>query len=80
MLELGHNVSLIHNNFFLFIFEDEFLINDLHGIELSIFLKPAKKNLRKSSCADTLENIKRVQRNSILFDFKDGLESYLCSI
>lgn len=80
MLELCHNISLIHDNFFLFVLENEFLIDNLHGVEFSIFLKPAQKNLRKSSCTDALQNIKRVQGNPMLFDLEDRFEGDLCPI
>lgn len=40
-----HNIPLVHDDILLLILDDDFLINDLHRIELPILFEPAQKDL-----------------------------------
>ena len=60
MLQFFHNFHLVDYNAFFLIFHDEFFIDNLHRIELSILQKSDQENSRKPSGSYTLKNLKRV--------------------
>ncbi len=63
MVSTFHDVSFVHDNSLFLVFYDNFLIDDFHSIEAAIFLKSAKKNLRKSSWSNQLDDLKWLKAN-----------------
>jgi len=62
MVNVFHDVPLVHDDVLLFVLDDDLLVNHLHGVEVSIFFESAQKHLRKPPCSDQLYYLEVVQR------------------
>lgn len=58
MIDTSHYVPLVHEDFALLVFDNQAFINEFHGIELGILLKPGEKDLRKPPFADAFQDLK----------------------
>lgn len=45
MCSVLHDIPLIHDDILLLVFDDDVLVNDLHRVELTVFLESAEKHL-----------------------------------
>lgn len=60
MCSVFHDIPLIHYDVLLSIFNDKFLVDDFHSIELAIFFESAQKDLGKASRTDHFNNLETV--------------------
>lgn len=47
--DLGHDISLIHDELLFFVFGDKGLADDFHGVEEAVFFEANKKYFGKAS-------------------------------
>lgn len=58
MTDLGHDISLIHDELLFFVFGDKGLADDFHGVEEAVFFEADKKYFGKASWANAFVNLK----------------------
>ncbi len=74
MIDWFHDVSFIHDDFFFFMFENESLIDEFHGIKFSVFLEAAQKDFWKPAHSDAVVNVEWWNINLGAGYFLDGDE------
>ena len=57
MVELGHDVSFIHDYDLLFVFDDKLLVDEFHGVHSAVFLLLNEVNSGEASEADAFNEI-----------------------
>ena len=78
--ESNHDVSFIHDDAFLLVFDNERLWDDLHCVEFSVFLKSTQIHITEPSTSNTLDDFEWIQSNGRLFLTIDRLQRDRTSI
>lgn len=61
MISSFHDISLIHDDSLFFVFHDDFLINNFHGVKFTIILESTEKNFWKATWSYESDYLKRVK-------------------
>lgn len=67
MLGSPHDVALVHDDVLLLVFDDYFLIDHLHRVELAVPSQSTQVDFGKSARTDQLENLETVQGKRLSF-------------
>jgi hypothetical protein len=60
MTRIFHDISLVHNDILLFIFNNDIFIDDFHCIEITIFFESAQIDFWKTTWTYQFNNLKTV--------------------